>query len=266
MTKYLLLNTKKYDYPPTKKPRTAGHKPEVHIAVNIMPMSGMGRPTMEASYAVSENPIKLSSTPAPGPSQPAGVSNSHGALVSSMSHQPCVPPTWIMLLHIFLECIEQFQMPTTLEVLTLMDTKKPAPNLKYVDVRTELSDHGVKDTVDLHSLHLGLLITFGDLGMDGTVHLHQYTQEKMIAPLGLLETRGGDNDSLVVEIAKEEVTKIKVEEVVKFEVEEVASSVGRQLTWEGNGRENVPTEPAEESQGQEAILQWLEGVESMAKD
>ena len=138
-------------------------------------------------------------------------------------------------------------MPTTLEVLTLMDAEKPAPNLKYVDVRTELSNHGVKDAVDLHSLHLGLLATFGDLGMDGAVRLHRYMQEKMIAPLGLLETGGGDDNSSVVEIAKEEVTKIEVEEVAKFEIEEVASSVGRQLTWEGNGRENVPTKPAKES-------------------
>ena len=221
--KYLPPNTRKYNYPSAKKLRTISHKPEVHIAVNITPMSGMRHPIMKALYAISENLIKPPfSMPAPGPSQPTEVSNSRSALVLSMSHQPCISLTRITLLHVLLECIKQFQMSTTLKVLTIMDTEKPALNLKYVNVCTKLSNHGVKDAVTLHSLHLRLLTMFRDLGMDDTVHLYQYTWEKIITPLGLLKTKGGDDDSSVVEIAKKEVTK--------FEVEEVASSVGRQLT------------------------------------
>ena len=176
MIKYLPLNIKKYDYPSAKKLRTVSHKSEVHIAVNITPMSGMRHPMMKASYAISENPIKPPfSMPAPGPSQPTKVSNSHSALILSMLHQPYIPSTSITLLHIFLECIKQSQMSTTLEVLTLMDTEKPALNLKYVNVHTKLFNHGVKDAVTLHSLHLRLLTMFRDLGMDNTVHLYQYT-------------------------------------------------------------------------------------------
>ena len=65
--KYLPPNTKKYNYSSAKKLRIVSHKLEVYIAVNIMPMSGMRHPMMEASYAISKNLIKPPfSMPAPG--------------------------------------------------------------------------------------------------------------------------------------------------------------------------------------------------------
>jgi hypothetical protein len=235
--------------------------------VNITPTPGAERPAVEASYAVSEAVLKNSSTLAPGPSRPArndnAVASCSARIPRPVSHQPRVPPSRISLLRVLLECLEQSRVPTTLELLRLMDAEDPAPDLKYVDVRTELSDHGIKDVVDLPDVEL--LATFGYLGMDGARRLHRYAREKMLTPLGLLETKGSNNDSSVVELTKEEVVKkeVAVEEVA---VKEVIGSVATQATLSYNDEKNVLTQCRKEGPDQEAILRWLEGVEQAEGD
>ncbi|KAI0252453.1 hypothetical protein BJV78DRAFT_1153602 [Lactifluus subvellereus] len=208
-------------------------------------MPGATHPPLVATYTVS-NPLL-----APGPLHPVTARVSDAAPSCSTpvpgpsSHQPCIPPTCISLLHVLLECLEALRVPTVLELLALMDAEDPAPNLKYMDIQSELSDHNIKDMIELYSLPVELLATFGDLGMDGASRLHRYVEEKMLTPLDLLKTKGSNVGSSVVEIAKEEVA--------------MKGSVARQATSSNDKGRNAPIQPTR-GLGQKAILEWLEGV------
>ena len=91
-TKYSLPNIKKYNQPPSKKPRGVQAPPEVHIALKFTPTPG-GVPAMQGSYIVSDSLIPpLKSVSAPGPSHPQEVPiQSSSAPVSSMGCRIHVP-------------------------------------------------------------------------------------------------------------------------------------------------------------------------------
>ena len=214
-----------FDYPPAKKPRTARLTPDVHIALNIAP-------TLASDLA-----------------HPAEVSQvGRDALVPHpVLHQPRIPSKRPSLILTLLECLEKSRVPTALELLALMDADQPAPDLKYVDVHSELADHGINDALDVHLLPVEYLATFGCLGRDGATCLHQYARKKMLAPLGLLEAKRSDTSSSVVEITKEEMA-----------VKGVAGPVAKRARLCDNDRENAQTIKQEETQ--EVILRWLEDV------
>ena len=79
------------------------------------------------------------------------------------------------------------------------------PNQKYVDALSEFYNFGVEDILDVFNLPHGLLASFGDLGNDRAHQLHKYVCDKLLLPLGLLETGlemvvgGKDEDPIVKE-------------------------------------------------------------------
>ena len=84
-----------------------------------------------------------------------------------------------------------------MELLSLMDADHPDTDLLYTDIHSELADHGIRDVIELNSLPVELLATFGSLGLDRAEQLHIYAREKLLKPLGLLETRQGDDDGSI---------------------------------------------------------------------
>lgn len=208
--------------------------------------------------------IALAASTSAGPSCPVKISGATASCstpaVHTTIHKPFVRPTRASLVNVLLGCVENTRVPTVQELLTLMDANDPAPDLKYIDIRSELSDHGIKDAIDVNSTRVGLLATFGYLGMDGATRLQRYAWERMLRPLGLLQTRGSDTDSLVVEVTKEGVA---VKKAVK---KEVAGSVSREATSSesDDNSGNVPIRTTKKSR--EAILQWLEGVSQGLSD
>ncbi|KAI9466354.1 hypothetical protein BJY52DRAFT_1183211 [Lactarius psammicola] len=251
-TEFLPPNVKKFNRPPTKKPRGAQMAPEVHVAVNITPMPGVGIPATHGSYAVSGTPIEQSgSASAPGPQSPAQVSHisdiavhtetSSAPAPTPMGHTARVPSSLIVVL----DCFHHMRIPTAYEILTLMDIEVPAPNLRYVDALSDLQDLGYKDVIDIYGLQECFLASFGHLGRDGACRVRQYTRDRFLVPLGLME--GGGSPS------------VSDESVIEIDAPSV-----RQHNDEGDGQSiKVETEIDDdnnEGHEEDVIVDWLAGV------
>lgn len=146
-----------------------------------------------------------------------------------------------------------------------MDAERPAPDLRYVDIHSELYDHGLEDVVDIYSLPRELLATLGHLGMGGANELHQYAREKILLPLGLLRTSlktRSDVDSSIVEIAKEDVAiKEEVISVEKIPVGEDVAIKEEELEVVGQAVDNRGNSPRiKRKMHWEAIIQWQKEV------
>jgi hypothetical protein len=128
-----------------------------------------------------------------------------------------------------------------------MDLEEPTNRLNYVDILSEFQDLGIEDVVHLNSLNVAHLATFGTLGMDGARCLHKYAQDKLLAPLGLLETGLGEGPS----------------------AQEVASGGGglgaapAQATVEATHWQDIIEDEGRliKEESYEVILEWLDGVQ-----
>ena len=74
------------------------------------------------------------------------------------------------------------------EVLALMDHESPSPDVRYMDALSNFQDMGREDVVDMHTLGIELMATFGALGVAGAQHLNTYMEERLLTPLGLMFT------------------------------------------------------------------------------
>lgn len=191
--------------------------PEVHIAVNITPTPGAGAAMVQGSCAVSNIPIVQ---PPPGPSHPSAPTG-----VSIHGYSPLL---------LSLDCAQAERLPSIHELLRLMDLENPSTDLKYVDILSELQDHGVEDAVHLYSLGVPHLATFGSLDTDRAHHLHNFVEKKILTPLGLMKTRRSEDPS----------------------VEEVPAP-----TQANQDDEKDYIQPIKQESYNE-ILEWLQGVES----
>ncbi|KAI9440579.1 hypothetical protein H4582DRAFT_2055924 [Lactarius indigo] len=182
-TKHIPPKVQKYDYPPAKKPRAAHTTSNVHVSVNITPTPGRN-PTVQATHQGSP-------TPTPGPSRLAWISDSHPpssvAGPSTLRRTQGPRPSRFLVL---LDCLAELRVLTVMELLVLMDEYMPAIGLNYVDLEEEFVDLGIIDSVDLYSLPVELLATFGDLGRDLAHSLHQFC-ENLFIPLGEGAARPG---------------------------------------------------------------------------
>ena len=79
-------------------------------------------------------------------------------------------------------------VPLVLNLLTLMDQDQPASDRNYVNALSKFYDFGVEDIVDIFNILCSLLASLGDLGRDNVHQLHEYVQDKLLLPLGLLKT------------------------------------------------------------------------------
>lgn len=168
-----------------------------------------------------------------------------------------------------------------------MDAYNPAVDLKYADLESELGDHGIEDTWKLFTLSLEHLATFGCLGRSGAESLHRYARDSVLGPLGLLDSETGGNAEAVVKIDSEE-EGVAVEKVAKEEdpidlvtesgdsVELIAENIledsvelvaGNKDSIE-SFTDDAVSEMVEASDepGEEAVLQWREGVSGRASD
>ena len=69
-----------------------------------------------------------------------------------------------------------------------MDQDQPASDRNYVNALSKFYDFGVEDIVDIFNILCSLLASLGDLGRDNVHQLHEYVQDKLLLPLGLLKT------------------------------------------------------------------------------
>jgi len=80
-----------------------------------------------------------------------------------------------------------------------MDFKDPMADRKYSDAISELNNHGIEDIVNIYSLPEELLTHFGSLGQEGACHVHRYVRDRVLNPLGLLQTRDEAHEVITVE-------------------------------------------------------------------
>lgn len=156
-----------FDRLPTKKSRHSG-TPEVHVAVNIAsPMT---------STANQWQPSVIDALNAHQASSPA---------------EPTLPPA------------RTFNPPVRM-LLELMDIDEPSPNLKYVDLESELVEFGIPGVLDLYKLPRMVLATFSSLTLDEAGSLHAYVENRLkllIQPGGgsMAPVADGKQDGVVVE-------------------------------------------------------------------
>lgn len=268
-------NLKAFDYPPTKKPRASRATqptPEVHIALKIssVPGSPFQVEGSQGSYGFSAGP-----TSAPAVSCPAKLEDVSGAVSNLEPHLGSYrlrgSPTGPSLIPTLVECLRSERVPTTRELLKLMDMYNPVEDLKYSDVSSELYDHGIEDALDISSMPAEILATLGYLGRSGAAALHRYIRDSILTPLGLLETQSKVEDVVDDAVAVEVITVSddSVELVPKVEdpaellpkVEEGVIEMAAELEM---GHDTGYRQPYSEFQQVHAILRWQEAVSGEA--
>ena len=272
-------NVKMFDYPHTKKPRIsrgAHPAPEVHIAVNFASVPGA---SFQGSYY--NVPTGSMSAPAPAPAQPATVEEVSSALIPHPgSYRLHGPPNGTSLIPTLVECLRSERMPTTCEMLTLMDAYNPVEDLRYSDVSSEFYDHGIEDALDISSLPVELLATMGYLGRSGATDLHRYIWENVLKPFGLLDTGLNAKEVEVITVSDDSVVMVpKIEEEVAVvpKIEEevaVVPKIEEEVAFVPKIEDSVEMlaepEMCQESgprvrymdlqQVRDAVLRWREGV------
>ena len=194
---YLPPNVRKLDHRPTKKSKFTQPAPEVHIAVNIAPTSGMGGAAMQGSYVVSETPIpQWGLASAPGPSRPEQVSNAMGNTESCSAPAPRpmgrrvhIPESRKSLMLTLLDCTDTGRLPSVYQLLTLMDAEEPdEEEYRYIDACSEVVEiGGAEDALDIYRMETCYLATLGHLKRKGAERLRQYARDKILIPLGILK-------------------------------------------------------------------------------
>jgi len=209
-------NVKKLDHPPTKKPRGTQVAPEIHITINITPTLGVGGPAMQGSYVVSETPIEqLGLACAQGPLGPAQVSNItvYTKTCSTPAPTPIGHRMHSLLTHSpliqSLDCYFRNRVPLAHKLLSTIDIKVPAPDLKYINALSNLLEFRYEDAVDIHGLRACHLILFGSLSGDGTHCVLQFTRDRYLIPLSLMETKRSSKVPSIEEIADPTVQVIR---------------------------------------------------------
>ena len=226
-TKFLPPKIKKYDHLPAKKPKSGNLNPEVHIALNFAATPGIGPsasaipsqtiiPCHLALTSGQTHPVRGSDipvhtvniipTPGTGPLYPAADQPSIQSPLpptpeemfpaggsDTLVHAICqkTPPGTIHAsqMRIILDCHDVSTVPLVLDLLILMDQDRPTSDQKYVDALSEFYDFGVEDILDIFDMPRRLLASLGDLGNNRAHQLHEYVHDKLLLPLGLLETR-----------------------------------------------------------------------------
>ncbi|KAF8273752.1 hypothetical protein EI94DRAFT_1696664 [Lactarius quietus] len=143
--------------------------------------------------------------------------------------EPSICASWMRMI---LECRDASAVLLVANLLTLMDQDHPTPGLNYVDTASEFNDLGVKDVLDVFTMPIELLASFGGLGRDRAHQLHKYVRYKILVPLGLLEEgappvkTGGEASVIEVESGSS-VVEVKGESsVVKVKCERSVVEVG----------------------------------------
>ena len=203
--------------------------------INIIPTSGTG----PVCPVVGQSSMQPLLAPTPGKTLPVGdISTLVHATLQNAPDLKSMPPTQpktsrASQLRIILDCRDALTVPLVLDLLMLMDQDNPTPDRNYIDALSKLYDFGVEDVLDVFSLPCGLLASLRDLGRERVHQLHEYARDKLLLPLGLLETKlkvEAEDEELV---AKEEGNGFVVEvgrqqSVVKVEGSSIVEVGGQQ--------------------------------------
>jgi hypothetical protein len=92
------------------------------------------------------------------------------------------------LVEILGDCAQTGKVPATYDILTLLDAEYPEHG-RFCDSYSDLHTFGIDDALDIEAKEVCYLATFGQLGREGACILRKYTQEKILIPLDLLETK-----------------------------------------------------------------------------
>ena len=281
-TIYARPNTKKFDHPPTKKPRTTRRTPEVHVY--ITPTPGAATSATQATYLVSDtkpssatgllHATKVSDIPgpsdldikplsAPGPSRPSPTPRCARLLTT-------------------LDCLDAGRVPSVNELLSLMDREEPTANPKYADSLSELESLGsIHDAVQLYSTPVEILGTMGKLGLEGAHRLHEYCRDKLFPALGIMQTKRSLSEEASVEeipppvpppqtaVKQEQQTTraVSIEEIVqpqmaiKKEQRTIGEPSVEEIEWPQRQEPHMVQPRAIEDQEREVIMEWLGGVQ-----
>ena len=182
-TKYTPPNIKQFDHPPTKKCRTMDRTPEKHVPINIMPTPEAGCSTVKTAYVVLD-PL---SPPTPGPSRSAHLQTSDEPphTIPPSAPRPFTQTSRTRLM-VLLDCLASLNLPTTMELLSLMDHYECGEK-RYIDLHEELVDLGIKNAVELFELPVEILASFGWLHQSSASRLQRFCRDKLLVPLGFVE-------------------------------------------------------------------------------
>jgi hypothetical protein len=165
--------------------------------------------------------------------------------------------------------------------MDIYESAPPGEDLKYVDVLSEFEDHDVSDAVKIYSIPVSHLAPLGHLGRHRAADLLRFTRDKILGPLGLLDTGHHQDcvevisvrDSSVEPVMKTEEDSASVELVMKTEensVELVVKTKGDSIesivdvsksTHESAISDDSSVFSAQLTQEEhDAILQWQERV------
>ncbi|KAF8267527.1 hypothetical protein EI94DRAFT_1700914 [Lactarius quietus] len=162
VTKHSPPNIKMLDYPPTPKARVVANAP-----------SGIDEGVKEEIIKSDE----LTNT------------------FSAPEHHPlgrmiCIWKSHQQLMKVLTLSIVSGRLPTTREVLTLMDAEFPSnEETTFMESCGDLLTFDIHDVLDIYRQETLFLATFGTLGQGGTGQLRQYTWDKILIPLDVLETK-----------------------------------------------------------------------------
>ncbi|KAH8978740.1 hypothetical protein EDB86DRAFT_3090138 [Lactarius hatsudake] len=171
-TEYTPPNIDQYDYPKTKRARTARATPEVHVSVNITPAVGTESSTLSAEAALQYITFLLA--------------HILWATLLRLTYELIAARDSTSTASLEERPVEHLRVPTLTELLWLMDEYDPAIGMNYVDLEEEFTDLGITDSVILHSLPIPILASFGDLTHNLARRLHRFCFDLFI-PLGLVD-------------------------------------------------------------------------------
>ena len=94
---------------------------------------------------------------------------------------------------VLLDCLASLELPTTMELLTLMDQYEHGEK-RYIDLHEELVDLGIKNAVQLFELPVEILASFGWLRQSSASRLQMFCRDKLLVPLGFEEEDSSSDD------------------------------------------------------------------------
>ncbi|KAI9439084.1 hypothetical protein H4582DRAFT_2075742 [Lactarius indigo] len=207
--KYTRPNVKPFDYPATKKPQTTHAPPEATYVPSrsVSPAPGPSRsdtmPIRRGSPAVQAMDMASGSiSPYPSPSVPTQPNDStlpvSGPIAVPTPGPIALVPMQVVhpsLLLVLLDALGTLTVPLVVDVLLLMDTYYPI-GPRHASLREELEEMGIQDVVDLYSLPVELLATFGWLRQSSARRLQDFCRDRILYPLGFVEETVSNNHSI----------------------------------------------------------------------
>ncbi|KAI9431984.1 hypothetical protein H4582DRAFT_2084258 [Lactarius indigo] len=163
---------------------TQGGSPTVRVMDVVSgPSSPSPNPSVPAQPNSNTLPAAVPIAPAPKPIAPAPE-----PIVPAPESIAPIPMEVVhpSLLIVLLDALGTLTVPSLMDVLLLMDTHHSI-GPRHVGLHEELAEMGIEDVVDLYSLPVELLATFGWLRQSSARRLQDFCRNKFLLPLGFVE-------------------------------------------------------------------------------